>query len=226
MTSGCLLGTSAQGTQGTTPLPHLYRAPASSSWTRSPVGVVAEAVHPLGGGGSPVPDGAGRHSRLPDGGPAGHAATAHPDSSWTTQHAFDSIFAAEGVKTVKTPPRTPRANCYAEKWTHTARAERTDQMLIYGERRLRSALSQHAGHYNRHRPHQSRQQRPPGYDDDQAAAPLNLPVRRRDQRVPPGRAADLMKHLVRHHAMSSEGVHGADTDDLPYPGFSQQRSVI
>jgi putative transposase len=88
---------------------------------------------------------------------------------------FDAIFASDGVKTVKGPPQTPRTNCYAERWIRTARAECTDRMLIYGEPHLRSVLGQYADHYNRHRPHQSRQQRPP----DQADVPLDLPVQQR-----------------------------------------------
>ena len=98
------------------------------------------------------------------------------DAKFTS--VFDTIFAAVGVTTVRIPPRAPRANCYAERWVRTVRAECTDRMLIYGERHLRSVLGQYAGHYNGHRPHQSRQQRPP----DQTAhvsALLNLPIQRR-----------------------------------------------
>jgi putative transposase len=132
--------------------------------------------------------------------------TAHPDGAWTAQqarnlvmdlgdrtgsfrflirdrdakftHAFDEIFSSEGLKIMMTPPRTPQANCYAERWIRTARAECTERMLIYDERHLRSVLSEYAGHYNRHRPHQSRQQLPPD-QESQTTALLNLPVQRR-----------------------------------------------
>ncbi|MGO9191586.1 MAG: hypothetical protein ACLP8X_24450 [Streptosporangiaceae bacterium] len=43
---------------------------------------------------------------------------------------------------------------------------------------LRSVLGEYAGHYNGHRPHQSRQQRAPD-QDDQVGVSLDLPVQRR-----------------------------------------------
>lgn len=77
---------------------------------------------------------------------------------------FDTVFASAGVRVVKSPPRAPGANCYAERWERTARSECTDRMLIYGQAHLRALLRTYVGHYNGHRPHKSRQQRPPDHD--------------------------------------------------------------
>ncbi len=40
--------------------------------------------------------------------------------------AFDAVFVGAGIKVVKIPPRSPRANAYAERWVRTARSEVTD----------------------------------------------------------------------------------------------------
>src|SRR5215470_17498921 len=118
--------------------------------------------------------------------------TAHPDGPWTTQQirnllmdlgdnaadfsflvrdragqftgAFDAVLAAAGIQAVKIPPRSPRANAFAERSVLTARMEVTDRMLIFGERHLRSILTQYEAHYNGRRPHRSRQLRPPRPD--------------------------------------------------------------
>jgi putative transposase len=51
-------------------------------------------------------------------------------------------------------------------------------MLIYRKSHLRMVLRAYAGHYHDHRPHQSRQQRPPGHDEP-AAVPQGAPLWRR-----------------------------------------------
>ena len=62
------------------------------------------------------------------------------------------------------PPRSPRANAYAERFVLTARTEVTDRMLIFGERHLRVVMTEYEAHYNGRRPHRSRELRPPRPD--------------------------------------------------------------
>ena len=118
--------------------------------------------------------------------------TAHPDGPWTTQqirnlmmdlgeHAadfrflvrdragqftdsFDAVLASAGIRAVKIPPRSPRANAFAERFVLTARTEVTDRMLILSERHLRTVLTEYEAHYSTQRPHRSRQLRPPRPD--------------------------------------------------------------
>jgi putative transposase len=132
--------------------------------------------------------------------------TAHPDGPWTTQqvrnllmdlgdHAadfqflirdragqftasFDAVLTAAGIEAVKIPPRSPRANAYAERFVLAARTEITDRMLIFGERHLRSVVAGYEAHYNGRRPHRSRQLRPPR-PDHPAADPTQERIRRR-----------------------------------------------
>ena len=65
-----------------------------------------------------------------------------------------------GIEVVKIPPRCPRANCFAERVVLTVRTERTDRMLIFGERHLRRILAAYAAHYSTQRPHRALQLRP------------------------------------------------------------------
>jgi hypothetical protein len=75
--------------------------------------------------------------------------------------AFDEVFRAAGIWIIKTPPQAPRANAICERIVGTLRREVLDQILIFNHRHLSKILTEYAEHYNEHRPHQSRRQRPP-----------------------------------------------------------------
>jgi putative transposase len=84
------------------------------------------------------------------------------DTKFTT--AFDEVFRADGLQIVRTPPQAPRANAICERVVGTLRREVLDRTLIFNARHLSKILSEYAEHYNDHRPHQSRGQRPPAVE--------------------------------------------------------------
>ena len=103
------------------------------------------------------------------------------DSKFTA--VFDEVFTDNGVRIIKTPVRSPRANSFAERYAGTLRRECLDHLLIYGERHLRRILAEYARHYNEHRPHQSREQRPPLHEPGQ---PVDITGRIRRRQVAHG----------------------------------------
>ncbi len=119
--------------------------------------------------------------------------TTHPTAAWTLQqlreaipsdhcyrfliHDGDGIFSPQldrsvthmGLRALKTPPRSPKANSLCERVIGTLRRECLDFLIPLTEDHLRIVTKNWVAHYNRARPHSSLG---PGIPDP----PVDIPV--------------------------------------------------
>jgi putative transposase len=126
--------------------------------------------------------------------------TANPTGEWTVQQArnlamsldqrfadftflirdrglnftasFDAVFAACGIRILRTAVQAPRMNAICERLAGTLRREVLDRMLIWGAAHLRAVLAEYQAHYNAARPHQGIAQHVPDDDHDDPRATL------------------------------------------------------
>ena len=129
--------------------------------------------------------------------------TTHPPAKWTLQqlreaipsdhryrlliHDRDAIFSPQldqsiknmGLRVLRTPPRSPKANSLCERVIGTLRRECLDFLIPLTENHLRLVTKNWVVHYNRGRPHSSLG---PGIPDP----PVELPVKphRHRHRIP------------------------------------------
>jgi transposase InsO family protein len=110
--------------------------------------------------------------------------TPHPDQCWMTQiarnvtmadwgflgpgqylihdrdgkfcPAFQQLIDAAGVTWVPLPARSPNLNAYAERWVRSGKEEALSQLILFGERSLRYALTEYVTHVHQERPHQGK----------------------------------------------------------------------
>ena len=135
--------------------------------------------------------------------------TAHPTATWATQQArqllrqfggraagftrlirdrdakftaaFDEVFARGGITVAQIPSRSPNCNPHAERFMRSVREECTDRVLLFDRGHAEKIFHDYARHFNRHRPHQGRDQ--PAPLDGPKAGPLPAPRTERRQAV-------------------------------------------
>jgi putative transposase len=74
---------------------------------------------------------------------------------------FARVAATSGIKILKTPYHTPRANAICERFLGSVRRECLDHLLILQEKQLQRVLNAYVRYFNRARPHQGIKQQIP-----------------------------------------------------------------
>jgi transposase InsO family protein len=98
------------------------------------------------------------------------------DPKWSD--AVVAFLEREGVRIIRTPPRAPNCNAYAERFVRSIKEECLDRLIVLGERHLRCAIVEFVAHYHAERNHQGL--------DNELIQPLGRPttsgaVRRRQR---------------------------------------------
>ena len=70
--------------------------------------------------------------------------------------AFDAIFKAVGIQTVRLPPHSPKLNAHLERWHRSVQEECLSKLILFGERSLRHALREYVSHFHAERNHQGK----------------------------------------------------------------------
>jgi putative transposase len=76
---------------------------------------------------------------------------------------FERVATTSGIKILKTPYRTPRANAICERFLGSVRRECLDHLLILQERQLQRVLHAYVDYFNQARPHQGIKQQIPNF---------------------------------------------------------------
>ncbi len=67
---------------------------------------------------------------------------------------FRALLRSAGIEPVRSPPRSPDLNAYAERFVRSIKEECLSKIIPIGERHLRLAVDEFAAHYHLDRNHQ------------------------------------------------------------------------
>jgi transposase InsO family protein len=84
--------------------------------------------------------------------PPGRVLICDRDPKWSD--AVVAFLEREGTRMIRTPPRAPNCNAYAERFVRSIKEECLDRLIVLGERHLRRAIAEFVAHYHAERNHQ------------------------------------------------------------------------